>query len=189
MRLENGFDVAAPRDAAWRLLNDVPRVLPCMPGAELDEIVSDDAWKVKLRVKLGPISLQFLGDVTREQLDEAAGRVALAVKAREAKGRGSADASIESTVSSLDAGTRVDIVTELTLRGAVAQYGRGIVADVAAALTQQFADCLAGKLAESTSAAEDAAAPAEPPPAEAAPPRQVDGLRLLLRALLRRFRR
>ena len=88
MRVENAFDVPASVDEAWRLLNDVPEIVPCMPGAELVEVVGDDAWKAKLHVRLGPIALQFLADVTREQVDETAHRAVLAVKARESKGRG-----------------------------------------------------------------------------------------------------
>ena len=88
MRLENAFDVPASPEETWRLLNDVPTVVPCMPGAELVEVVGDEAWKAKLHVKLGPIALLFLADVTRQTADEAAGRVVLAVKARESKGRG-----------------------------------------------------------------------------------------------------
>jgi uncharacterized protein len=181
MRLENAFDVPASPEEAWRLLNDVPSVVPCMPGAELVEVVEENAWKAKLHVKLGPITLQFLADVVREQMDEHDGRVVLAVKAREAKGRGSADATIESRLAAEGAGTHVDIATELALRGAVAQYGRGVVADVAGKLTDQFARCIAAKLADS---------PSEQAPLTPAP---VGGLRLVLaalwRSLLRRSRR
>ena len=148
MRLENSFEVPAGLEQSWRLLNDVPSVVPCLPGAELVEVVGENAWKAKLHVKLGPIALQFTVDVTREEMDESAGRVVLAAKAREAKGRGSADATIESTLAGQDRGTRVAIVTELTLRGTVAQYGRGIVPDVARQLTAQFANCIAAKLGE-----------------------------------------
>jgi carbon monoxide dehydrogenase subunit G len=148
MRLENSFEVAAPPDRTWRLLNDLPAVVPCMPGAELEQTVGENAWKAKLQVKLGPIALQFAADVTREEMDEQAGRVVLAVKAREVRNRGSADATIESTLAARDAGSRVVIVTDLTLRGTVAQYGRGIVPDVARQLTAEFADCIAGKLRE-----------------------------------------
>ena len=177
MRVENAFDVPASVDEAWRLLNDVPEVVPCMPGAELVEVVGDDAWKAKLHVRLGPIALQFLADVTREQVDETAHRAVLAVKARESKGRGSAEATIESSLAAAEAGTHVALVTELALRGAVAQYGRGVVADVASRLTAQFAECIAAKLV---------AAPAAPPP-EAAP---IGGLRLVLGAFWRSlFRR
>jgi uncharacterized protein len=171
VRLENSFDVAASVGAAWRLLNDVPAVVPCMPGAELVEVAGENAWKAKLHVKLGPITLQFLADVTREHMDEAAGRVVLAAKAREAKGRGSAEATIESTLWAVDGGTRVDIATELMLRGTVAQYGRGVVADVASRLTTRFAECIAAKLADA-------------PVAEQKP---IGGIRLVLGALLRRL--
>lgn len=185
MRLENAFDVPATPEEAWQLLNDVPAVVPCMPGAELIEVAGDDAWKAKLHVKLGPIALQFLADITRQTADEAAGRVVLAVKARESKGRGSADATIESRLTTHGDGTHVDVATDLTLKGAVAQYGRGIVADVAGKLTDQFARCIAAKLA---------ATPADPtvarPQHQAAP---VGGLRLVLgafwRSLFRRPRR
>jgi uncharacterized protein len=184
MRLENAFDVPASTEEAWRLLNDVPTVVPCMPGAELVEVVRDDAWKAKLHVKLGPIALLFLADVTRQETDEAAGRVVLAVKARESKGRGSADATIESRLTALDGGTRVDVATDLALKGAVAQYGRGVVADVAGKLTEQFAKCIATKLAANPAESATSRAP------QAAP---VGGLRLVLgafwRSLFRRSRR
>ena len=180
MRLENGFDVPASVEQSWLLLNDVPTVVPCMPGAELVEVTGEHTWKAKLHVKLGPIALQFLADVTRERMDEAAGIIVLGVKAREAKGRGSAEATIESKLSGLDGGTQVDIVTELELRGAVAQYGRGVVADVASRLTERFAECLAGKLAE--------APPRSPEPH--AQPAAIGGIRLLVGALWRSmFRR
>jgi carbon monoxide dehydrogenase subunit G len=146
VRLENEFEVAAPPDVAWSLLSDVPGVVPCMPGAELLETVGDQAWKASLQVRLGPIALQFLTDVTRAEADEAAGRIVLSAKAREAKGRGHARATIESTLEGVAGGTRVRITTDLTLQGAVAQYGRGVVADVATKLTAQFADCLARRL-------------------------------------------
>jgi uncharacterized protein len=180
MRIENAFDVPASIDEAWRLLNDVPAVVPCMPGAELVEVTGENAWKAKLHVKLGPIALQFLADVTRDQVDETAHRAVLAVHAREAKGRGSAQATIESSLAASDGGTHVALATELALRGAVAQYGRGVVADVAGRLTAQFAQCIAGKLE-----AAPAAAPAEPN-VEAAP---IGGLRLVVGALWRSLMR
>ncbi|MFN2628475.1 MAG: SRPBCC family protein [Gaiellaceae bacterium] len=171
MRLENSFDVDAPLDASWRLLNDVPSVIPCLPGAELVDIVDERTWTANLRVKLGPIALQFTTEIVRESVDEAARRVVLSVNAREARGRGSAQAKVESTLAAADGRTRVSIVTELTLRGAVAQHGRTVVADVAARLTERFASCIAAKLA-------DSAAPAPPPV-------PIGGLRLFLGALWR----
>jgi hypothetical protein len=177
MRLENAFDVPATPERAWQLLNDVPRVVPCMPGAELVEVAGENAWKAKLHVKLGPIALQFLADIAREEMDEASGRVVLAVKAREAKGRGSAEATLESRLAPAAEGTHVDIATDLALRGAVAQYGRGVVADVAGNLTEQFARCIAAKLADA--AEEPGTAPEEPE----APPAAIGGLRLMFGAL------
>ena len=186
MRLENSFDVQAPVETAWTLLNDVPRIVPCMPGAELSEVVDEHTWKALLKVKLGPIALQFGADVKREEVDEADHRVVLAAKARELKGRGGAQARIESSMAPGAGGTHVSIATDLTLQGAVAQYGRGVVADVAAQLTQRFADCIAKQLGEESAPGQPAA-----PVSEGAHP--VGGIRLVLRAVwrsaLRFFRR
>lgn len=157
MKLENSFEVPASKQQAWNLLMDVPRVVPCMPGAELDETVSDTQWKATMSVKLGPIALQFATDVTREAVDEAAGVVTLSARAREKRGRGGAQAAIASTLTEVENGTRVDIVTDLTLSGAVAQYGRGIVQDVSQQLVGRFADCLKAQLAAETPEAAQAA--------------------------------
>ena len=177
VRLENSFEVAVPVDAAWRLLNDVPRVVTCLPGATLVAVVDDHAWKANLLVKLGPIALQFATDITREEMDEGSGRVVLATKAREARGKGGAQATIESRLTPRNGGTRVDLVTDLSLQGAVAQYGRGIVADVASRLTAEFAGCIAARLDESS-------APAPSPDGGQAP---IGGLRLLFGAVWRRL--
>lgn len=185
MRLENSFDVAAPIDKAWLLLNDIPRVVTCMPGAELTETVDDDNWRGVVHVKLGPMALQFGTDVKREQVDETAHRVVLATKARELRGRGSAQATIESSLREAEGRTNVEIVTELTLQGAVAQYGRGIVPQVAAQLTKQFAANIAELLDREHEPPEQAAS--------SAPVMPVGGVRLGVRALLasvaRLFRR
>jgi carbon monoxide dehydrogenase subunit G len=180
VQLSNAFEVSAGPERTWALLNDVPRVVPCMPGAELTKVVGENEWEATLHVKLGPISLQFLAEVTREEVHDQARRVVLAAKAREAKNRGSADARLQSTVAAAENGTRVEILTDLSLRGAVAQYGRGVVPEVAGQLTRRFAECLQRQLAED--------APAEPAAA-----RPVRGLRLgivaVWRSLVGRFRR
>ena len=117
MLIENGFEVAASPEAAWALLVDVPRVVPCMPGATLERTVDDTTWEVLQRVKLGPISLQFRSEVRRTELDPAARRATLTIKAREVRGRGGAEATIRSALSTVDGGTRVDIATELDAPG------------------------------------------------------------------------
>src|SRR4051794_34922222 len=199
MRLENTFEVPAPPEQAWELLNDVPRVVPCMPGAELTETVDENTWKATMHVKLGPIALQFGTDVTRQEQDETARKTTLQARARELKGRGGATALIESTLEPSGSGTQVTIVTDLTLQGAVAQYGRGVVADVSNQLVKRFADCIAAQLQESSAppaapvpAAGGTSPPAEPPaatptgpPAAAPKVEPVGGGALLLRALLR----
>jgi len=179
MKIENSFEVAAPPEAAWGLLMDVPRVIPCMPGAQLTETLDDDHWKATMAVKLGPIGLTFETDVAREAADAEARQAVLSARAREAKGRGSAQATITSTLAAANGGTRVDIVTDLALTGAVAQYGRGMVQAVAGQLTASFASCLQAQLAPAAPAA--GGEPAPPPPSEVHP---VSGLRLGLKALL-----
>jgi hypothetical protein len=184
VKIENSFEVDATPEAAWALLMDVPRVIPCMPGATLTETVDDEHWKAKLAVKLGPIALNFDADVTREASDPNARRAVLATNARESRGRGSAKATIESTLVEQNGGTRVDIVTDLTLTGPVAQYGRGMVQSVAGQLTAQFATCLQNKLAApaAVTTSTNGAAPAVEPPSEAVRP--VSGLRLGFRAFI-----
>jgi uncharacterized protein len=180
VRLENSFEVAAPPEQAWALLIDVPRIIPCMPGAKLDETVDEANWKATMAVKLGPISLSFKTDVKREEADEAARHAKLSAKAREARGRGNASATIESSLTPQDGGTRVDIVTDLQLTGAVAQYGRGLAQDVSSQLVTQFADCLRAQIA---------ASPQEAAAAVEEQSRPVSGLRLGISALWRSVRR
>jgi len=184
VRLENSFEVPAPPEHAWELLMDVPRVIPCMPGAELNEVVDESNWKATMLVKLGPISLTFATDVEREEVDEGVRRVRLRARARELRGRGTGQATIESTLVALDGGTRVDIVTDLSLTGHVAQYGRGIVEDVTSQLVRRFADCLEAQLLDD---------PEEGQAAVAASAKPVHGVSLgvaaVERAVARFFRR
>ena len=177
MRIENAFEVGAAPDTAWALLSDVPRVVPCMPGAELERALDERTWEVLQRVKLGPISLQLRAEVRQTELDGSARRAVLDVRAKEVRGRGGAEATIESSLSPSETGTRVALVTELTLQGAVAQYGRPVVGSVAEELTRQFAACLASLLE-----AEAGAVSAPPAPAKA-----VGGIRLFLRSLWRKL--
>jgi carbon monoxide dehydrogenase subunit G len=172
VKLENAFEVTAPPEQAWDLLMDVPRIIPCMPGAELVETVDDSNWKARMRVKLGPISLSFLTDVSRDEVDEAGRRVTLGAKAREERGRGAASATIASSLGEAEGRTTVTTVTDLSLTGPAAQFGRGLVQDVAEQLLASFADCLERQLAPAPEAEAGGSAPA---PAQ---PRPVSGLRL-----------
>jgi carbon monoxide dehydrogenase subunit G len=179
MKLENSFEVDAPPEAAWELLMDVPRVVPCMPGATLDETVDDSNWKATMQVKLGPIGLTFATDVSREEVDEAARRVKLGAKAREVRNRGRANATIESSLAPLDGGgTRVDVVTDLALSGTVAQYGRGMVQDITSQLVDSFAKCLQAQLAD---------APEDAQRAVAAQAKPVSGLSLFFSSIRRKL--
>lgn len=178
MKLENSFEVPAQPEQVWDLLMDVRRVIPCMPGATLDEEIDDTTWKATMAVKLGPIALSFKTDVKREEADAAARKTRLSAKAREARGRGNASATIDSSLTPQNGGTRVDIATDLMLAGAVAQYGRGLVEDVSLQLVGQFADCLQKQLAGTK---DEAVAAVQ------GQSRPVGGLRLGVGALWRSF--
>jgi uncharacterized protein len=179
MRIENTFTVPAPADTAWDLLMDVPRVIPCMPGAKLDEVVDESHWKATMQVKLGPIALTFATDVERTETDESGKRVLLVANAREVKNRGRAQASIESLLASEDGGTRVQLNTDLSLSGPAAQYGRGLIQDISSQLITSFAKCLEAQLAATPKEAAAAAAQARP----------VGGLSLFFGALRRKLSR
>ena len=180
MRIENTFTVAAPTEAAWDLLMDVPRVIPCMPGATLDEVVDESHWKATMLVKLGPIALTFATDVERAETDESGKRVILVANAREVKNRGRAQASVESQLAPEDGGTRVQLNTDLTLSGPAAQYGRGLIQDISSQLITSFAKCLEAQLA---------ATPEEAVAATEARARPVGGLSLFFAALGRKLSR
>ena len=198
MELENSFEVPAPADRVWEFLLDLERVTPCMPGAELEELVDERTWKGSVTIKLGAVKLSYASTVVIEERDDAARRVVLKASGREKRGKGMANATIDSSVEPGANGvTRVTMATNLTISGAVAQYGRGMIADVSKRLTDEFANCLKAQLADSQPAAAAAAgpaagaAPAPPPsPAKAKP---IGGIRLglwaLFRAIARAFRR
>ena len=196
MLIENEFEVPAPVDRLWAYLLDVERVAPCMPGAELTEVVDERTWKGRVNVKFGPVALSFAGTVTMEERDDAAHRVVLKAQGMEQKGKGAASANVTSWLEPGDGLTKVRMRADITLSGFVAQVSRGMLPDVSAKLTQQFADCLKANMAALEAAAVPAgeAAPAAPAPAPA-PPRAeaIGGLRLglwaLLRAIGRFFRR
>jgi carbon monoxide dehydrogenase subunit G len=174
MKLENTFTVPVPVAQAWEVLLDLHRVAPCMPGATLTGVEGDE-FTGNVKVKLGPIMLTYSGKGRFVERDEAAHRVVIEASGRDTRSAGTAAATVTATLAD-DGGarTRVDVVTDLSITGKPAQFGRSMISDVSAKLLGQFADCLAGKLAESGAAVPaDAPAPVvEPAPsaAEAAAP-------------------
>ncbi len=188
MHIENEFQVPAPADHLWSWLLDVERIAPCMPGAELTEVVDDRNWKGRVLMKLGPVSLSFAGTVTMVERDDAAYRVVLKAQGMEQKGKGAANAVVTSWLEPGDSVTTVKMQAEITLSGFVAQVSRGMLPDVTARLTREFADCLHANMESA-----EAAPAAEAGPPAAATARPVGGIRLGLwalgRAIVRFFRR
>jgi carbon monoxide dehydrogenase subunit G len=177
MLIENSFDVSAPIDQVWSYLQDIEKVVPCMPGAELTETIDENNWKGKVTIKLGPVSLAFAGKVTLDELDETGHRAVLKASGMEQRGKGAASATITSTLEQSSEGTRVQIVQDLKVSGQAAQFSRGMMQDVSNKLTREFADCL-----KTNMQAQDQPEPgSEPAPMATAKP--VQGIRLGLGAL------
>jgi uncharacterized protein len=179
MEFDNSFDVPLPPAKAWALLMDIPRIAPCMPGAELTEIVDPQNFKGKISVRLGPVALTFGGRVTFDSIDEANHTARVKAQGSDAKGRGAANATATFRIEPAASGSKVLIHTDLTLSGAVAQYGRGIgmIQATAAQLVGQFAGNLRAQLGQERSVPSRDA----PPPPSAAKP--ISGLTLLVRVI------
>jgi carbon monoxide dehydrogenase subunit G len=142
MRIQNEFVVKAPLERVWNYVLDVERLAPCAPGAELTEVVDDRTWKGRLNVKVGPISMSFTGTVVLQERDDQAHRAVLKAEGREQKGRGAATAVVTSRMEPAGDGTKVVIETDLSISGAAAQYGRGMIGDISQRMTGEFAKCL-----------------------------------------------
>ena len=171
MKFENAFTVPAPVDEVWTTLLDLERVAPCMPGAEVLEQTGENAYKVGIKVKVGPISMTYRGQVEITDRDEEAHQATMRVKAREARGQGTADATVRMGVSQFADGAQAKMDTDLQLSGRAASMGRGVIGDVAEKLIETFAGNLAdmlgrgGATVETAALRETAAAAAEPAPA------------------------
>jgi hypothetical protein len=176
MELTNEFTVGVPIDEAWRVLTDVERIAPCMPGAQLQEIEGDE-YRGIVKVKVGPITAEYKGVARFVDLDEVGHVAVLRAEGRETRGQGNANATITARLQPRDDRTHVSVVTDLTVTGRVAQFGRGVLADVSAKLLGQFADCLESSVL--TSAAGDVPAgpgdaPATDTVVEPSGPRTID---------------
>jgi uncharacterized protein len=166
MRLENAFTVPAPVDQAWSVLLDVERVAPCLPGAALDG-GDGNQFTGTMTIKLGPVTSRYGGTVRIEQADEAARRAVLRAQARDARGDGTASATITTQLEPDGEGTRVLVVTDMQVSGPAAQFGRGVMQDVSGKLMRQFADCLAEEIGQGAGrSAAGVVAMAGPAPAE-----------------------
>jgi carbon monoxide dehydrogenase subunit G len=166
MEFDNAFEVPLPPAEAWPMLMDIRGIAPCMPGAQLTEVIDDRNYKGNISVRLGPVALTFAGVVTFEEIDDINHTAKVRAQGTDAKGRGSAQATAAFKLEPSAGGSRVLVHTDLTLSGSVAQYGRGVgmIQATAAALMNQFANALKGKIVQrQPAAASPAAAPAPPP--------------------------
>ena len=185
MKLENEFRVSVPIDRAWEVLTDIPLITPCRPGATLTDHDADE-YKGKIKIKVGPVTADYSGSAVFVQRDEAARHVEISASGRDSRGSGNASATITADMTADGDGTKVSISTDLKISGKVAQFGKGMIAEVSTKLIDQFVDCieqeLLGEAVIDQVAAESAAAPgaAAPAAAPARPrPQQAEALDLM----------
>lgn len=175
MKFENTFTVPAAIDSVYEALLDLERVAPAMPGAQVLEKTGDDSYKVAIKVKLGPVSMTYRGDVTIVERDPDAHAAELDVKAKEARGQGTATAKVRLSLEEQGDATFGKMVAEVQLSGKAAAMGRGVIEDVSKRLVETFAKNLESMLAEQPAPEAGTSAPktfkpvTPPPPPAAAP--------------------
>lgn len=160
MKIDYEFTVGVPVDQAWSRMLDLEKIAPCLPGAALQEEGEDGEYAGTIKVEIGPIAVSYKGTIKFEETDETDHRAVLQATGREARGQGTASATIVSTLREEGDGTRVNVETDLMLTGRVAQFGRGLAQDVAKRMLDEFAICLEQEIS--------GAAAAEPVPKNAA---------------------
>jgi len=164
VELTHSFTVPAPIGETWAHFNDITSVAECFPGAAVTSVEGDD-FKGTCKVKLGPIALTYSGTGTFVEKDEDGHRFVMEAKGKDKRGNGTAGATVTATMlANDDSGTDVTVLTDLSITGKPAQFGRGVIQDVSDKLLQQFVACLESKL---TGPAEAEPAPAGPEPAAA----------------------
>ncbi|MDQ3325749.1 MAG: SRPBCC family protein [Actinomycetota bacterium] len=169
MELEHRFTVPASVDETWAMFNDLEKVAPCFPGAALTSVDGDD-FAGTVKVKLGPVSLQYSGTGTFVERDEDTHTARFEAKGKDKRGNGTAAAKVRAVLEPDGAGTAVAVSTDLAVTGKPAQFGRGLMQDVSDKLLDRFVDCLTEKLtAEPEVEADEPVAPAQPPPAQPPP--------------------
>jgi uncharacterized protein len=208
VEIENQFEVAASPDRVYSFLLDVNRVVTCMPGAELSEVVDPTTFKGRVRIKVGPITVSYNGTARISERDDGARAATLQAEGRETTGPGSARATARMSVEGGENGmSTVRLVTDYTVAGRIANFGRGVMEDVSKRLVSQMADCIKANLeteqqagpAPDIAPAAEAGAPASgaapaaaggaAPPAAPAAARPVNALGLFFSVLWARIRR
>ena len=150
MKLENNFTIDVPIDTAWEALNNPETVAPCFPGAILTSY-EGDSFAGTVKVKLGPIAMTYKGKGTYVSRDDAAHEVVIEANGRDSRGNGTANATVTaSMVAEAADRTAVSMITDMTITGKPAQFGRGVISDVADKIIGQFAACVARKLGPAT---------------------------------------
>ena len=181
MEFQNTLEVPLPPEQAWAVLMDVERVAPCLPGAELTEIVDERTFKGKVSVRLGPVALTFQGEASFEEIDTEGRKATINARGSDAKGRGGAQAKVGFSLEPSETGSTVSIHTDMQLSGSVAQYGRGVgmIQDLAGRMIGQFAENLSKQIEAdkvATESTEESPASPDPAPTAAAAPAQVGGM-------------
>ena len=167
MKFENTFEVEAPIDEVYATLLDVERVAPCVPGAEVIEKSGDDAYTIAIKVRVGPISMTYRGNVEIVERDDANHRAVMHARARETRGQGTADARVDLSLVEDGSKTKGTMVADVQLAGRAAAMGRGVIQDVSAKIVSTFSSNLEAMLGGEGAAAEEPAAAAAPAPAAA----------------------
>jgi carbon monoxide dehydrogenase subunit G len=161
MKLEQSFTVAAPVEQVWDMLVDVERVAPCLPGAEITGQGPDGSYEGNFTVKLGPTTASYRGSLRMDSLDEASRTATMHAKGTDKRGQGGANATIVSTMRQEGEETVVDVITDFTITGRLARFGRGgMIEDISKRMMRDFSQCLQASMASE---------PAPPPPASEAP--------------------
>jgi uncharacterized protein len=175
MRLEQSFTVEAPVERVWEALIDVQRVAPCLPGAQITGTDPEGAYQGEFTVKLGPTTAAYRGTLRMEQVDEATYTATMKAHGTDKRGQGGASATIVNTLTEAGGATKVEAVTDFTITGRLAAFGRGgMIKDISNRLMKDFATCLQSRLAEEPAAApETPGVPPTEPPATAEEPRDL----------------
>ncbi len=175
MKLENEFRVNAPIERAWEVLTDIPAITPCLPGAELTDHDGDE-YRGTVKIKVGPVTANYSGKALFAVVDEDTHHIEIAADGRDSRGSGNASASITADMRADGDHTVVSINTDLKVAGKVAQFGKGMIAEVSGKLIDQFVDCIEQELLGDKVIDEVAAASAD---ADTAPRQPVEALDLM----------